>query len=393
MRRLHRLFHLSLRPLVICLTVVFASAAIVNTQGSDDDRLLTIPAPVLPTPVPLATAAPNTGTVIAAPSDLDASTTSCPPIGTDPIFTIPVTQVAIYLVGESICVGSTNIPRNAQVIGLLLCGGSLVLLVLLRLFLRVLFPRRRRFPSWQPAYANVPPLDPNSVAGRRQGWQQHAQNGTILGAPVEGNVHPIKLLLGSDGHKLGNWRLTATRLVQYDQYGRIARSETILGKRWLRGLNRVMRRNHKLDAEKLRVKLRPLARSAIGRLRRKITSKTAWLPIAMDMRFVGRHGEVRIVFELYQYRQQTWHRLDTWQPEMRITSNRIEENYTYSIHGKAAGENLRAYARRLQGDVLWLLVDTLRSEAPQQDRREPQEQPYNVPDTLGDMAPVANNWG
>ena len=133
----------------------------------------------------------------------------------------------------SITVAGRTFEQSEILTGVVAAVGVVILLWLLSVLLRLIFRRPQRVGNWQPPYSMMPTLDPNSTEGRRQAWQQHAQNGSILAMPTEGNVHPVKLLLSTDQDYLKNWRVTAIRLSQYDNYGRVGRSEMIASKKSL----------------------------------------------------------------------------------------------------------------------------------------------------------------
>jgi len=360
---------------------------------AQNDRIITLPAPTATT-APRPTRTPEPQIVIGSQAEQPR------PQGPAD-FRIPVLEVPVYVRDGTVFIGETVMSQSAVIVGVLGFFAALLFLWFMLLFWRLLFRGRRRFRPWQPPYASVPPMDPNSVAGRRQGWQQHAQNGVLLAPPIEGNIHIIKLLLGVDGRTLGNWRLTNARLSQYDQYGRIARTEYIVRRGWVSRMNAIMRANHKLDEKALRRRLKPMAKKAVRGFRRNVTRKTVVLPVALDLRFQGRHGEVRIFFELYQHQGGAWQRLDQWEPEMRLVRGKMQENYTYSIQGQNAtnGETPKRFKQRLQEDVLWLLLETVRdhraapqpSHSPDASENTPTAQPRQntgIPDTLSDLTPV-----
>src|SRR5262249_3282729 len=95
-------------------------------------------------------------------------------------------------------------------------GALVILLLLLVGIIRLLFQRAPDFGSWQPPYANMPFIDPNSQAGRRQQWQLHAHNSSLAGGSAEGDLYARKLPIGSDGGYFSGWRVTAVRICHYD---------------------------------------------------------------------------------------------------------------------------------------------------------------------------------
>jgi hypothetical protein len=282
---------------------------------------------------------------------------------------------------------SLFISYENLLIGLVIMLVGVLLLWIMSILVRALFRRRPDFSAWQPAYAFMPMIDPNSTEGRRQAWQMHAQNGLILAAPTPNNVHAVKLLLGTNGELFANWRLTGIRLSQYDNYGRVARTQYIASSGLTAQLDRLLRRRAKLSKEQLEKQAGRLARRLVRQFRRKINARTAFLPVALDLRFEGKHGEVRIVFELYQAQGALWVRLDQWEPAMSVTTSRIQESYTFTIHGMHAGERLADYYKRLAEDVAWLLSQSLQVNKPQP--QPPAPQAYDIPDTLTGMQPLS----
>jgi hypothetical protein len=233
----------------------------------------------------------------------------------------------------------------------------LILLLLLILIIRLLFQRPPEFGTWQPPYANMPPLDPNMPAGRRQGWQIHAQNGSVPAQCSEGTFHVRKLPIGLDGAYLSGWRVTALRVSQYDMYGRIARSQALGTNRMVRQLNGLIRRRDRLSPEQVRRRLLPVGRGLVGVFRKRLNERNMMLPVALDVRFQGKHGEVRILFELFECRYNNWHPLDQWEPEMTVIGKLIHENYSYPLYGLRPGETPKAFRSRLAEDMVSALAE------------------------------------
>lgn len=288
--------------------------------------------------------------------------------------------------GQGVQLGGTLIPYETIVLAGFAFIAVLIVLWVLSIILRAIFRKPAEFANWQPSYAYAPLTDPNSKEGRRQAWQQHAQNSIILAAPTQNALHCIKVLSATDGEILANWKVTGVRISQYDNYGRVSRSQVIAGGRWLGRLNTLIRRRARMKPERVEKQIKALATQLIQQFRRNINEKSAFLPVALDLRFEGRHGEVRIVFELYQAQAGLWYRLDQWEPAMAVTTPKIQESYTFTIHGKGAGEKLKDYTSRLADDAAWLLNELVRVRTSQVAQPEPQ--PYNVPDTLTDMKPI-----
>ena len=283
-------------------------------------------------------------------------------------------------------------------IGVLAFVALLMVYWLFSIVVRAVFRRRPKFGIWQPPYGVMPMYDQNTLEGRRWSWQQHAQNGLLLAPPTNNNVHAVKLLLGTQGGAFVNWEVTAMRLSQYDTYGRIARTQVFAEKRYIKRFNKILRQrqNGGFDEGKLQKRLRPLAENMVKQFNKKVSKKTSFLPIAFDMRLAGEHGTVRIVFELYQCRDYAWYRIDQWEPMMQVVSQKMQENYTFTIHGKEQDETKREFRERLRDDLLWLLIESLHIDAPQEAPTSAPQEPvmreqFNVPDTLSGMKPLNPN--
>lgn len=286
--------------------------------------------------------------------------------------------------------GETRIPQDQALIIAVGAGLLLLLLWLVTIVLRLIFRKPKRFPNWQAPYSTVPMLDPNSVAGRRQAWQLHAQNGSLLAATTEGNLHPLKLLLNREGVLMKGWHITGLRMNQYDAYGRVPRSQMIASNRLVRRLDKLLQKNDQLEPEALSKQINGLVRQLVRQFRKRVNKRNAFLPIALDIRFEGPIGEVNIVFELYQFQQYAWHRIDQWQPDINAIGRLLQENYTYTIHGMGPGETSREFNDRLQEDLAWLLNETLASRMPRQQQSVRQDE-FSIPDTLTGMKPIGES--
>lgn len=253
----------------------------------------------------------------------------------------------------------SNPTLSAVVVGiaLALAFAIVILLYILLIIVRLLFRRTPTFGAWQPPYANVPLYDPNTVAGRRQLWQQQATNNLIDAAAHERAVHCRKLLLGMDGGNLSGWRVTAIRLSQYDAYGRVARSQTLASSRLVRRANRMIRRMTRGNERAARGSARAIAKELTRAFRKKLNKRNAMLPIALDVRLQGVHGEVRILFELFQASGGMWLPIDRWEPEMTISGKTIYESMTYTLHGQLADEPRRAFHKRLRTSAATTLLN------------------------------------
>ncbi len=234
-------------------------------------------------------------------------------------------------------------------------GSVLIVLWLLTLIYRLLIRRPPSFPAWQPAYHPNPLAHPDSTAGRRQLWQTVALSDVLPASAEPGAAAARKLLTDMSGVPLKGWQIVGLRLCQYDMYGRVARTQVIAPRRLLRPLNRAVAHNQRWTAEKIasacRRAARPLAREMAGRARR-----TPALPVAVDVRFSGLRGEVRLFFELVQAGPAGWQRIDFWEPEMLMSGERLLENYAYALLGQQPGETPRQFRTRLADDLTHTLT-------------------------------------
>lgn len=276
---------------------------------------------------------------------------------------IPAEQAAAPAPTEAAPEVSTGLPFNfdpsntIHVVTLIAALGALLILIwVITIVLRLLFKRPQVFPPWQPPYVHQPLMDPNSTAGRRQLWQQHAQSDALPLPCAQGSVMIRKLLVGIEGGKLAGWRVTGIRASQYDRYGRVARTQVIAGNGTVKALDRAVRKSAEYsltDAEKA---VTPVARGITRALFKKMTAQTAALPSALDVRLSGAHGEVRIIFELFQCVGDGWQQIDRWEPEMTVVNGKIEENFTYALYGHHAGEPMKQYRERFQSDLVRVLA-------------------------------------
>lgn len=250
------------------------------------------------------------------------------------------------------------------------CGVLLVLLLILFILMRVIFQRPPDMGNWQPSYMTLLPLDPNSAAGRRQQWQGHAQNNVLPLYGTDGSYHVRKLAAGSDSIYLSKWRVDAIRMCQYDMYGRVARSQMLMPRKAANRLNGVIRKRSSLTEAQIRNRLRPAAKVLVNSFRKKWNERNLMLPIALDLRIKGKHGDVRIVFELYQFRAGQWAMLDSWEPEMAVTSKTIQEAYTYTLYGQRPSETTREFRRRLQDDLVEIFAEFIAPAPPTRPREQ-----------------------
>lgn len=270
-------------------------------------------------------------------------------------FTIPVVDVDVDL---------SNPTHLGIFVAILVI--VLILLWVALTILRLIFQKTPTIGPWQPPYASVSMVDPDSTAGRRQLWQPHAQNDALMLPCQEGSYHIRKLLMGADGSMLSGWQVTSMRLSQYDMYGRVARTHTLAANGLVKRLDKAAHR-HELDMEKALKAVRPVARSMVAQFDKRLSKKNAGLPIAMDLRLRGTHGEARILFELFGCQQGDWRLIDSWEPEMIVVQGAISENFTYTMFGQHPGEPYKDYRRRLEDEVARTLADMVmrrRASAP-----------------------------
>jgi hypothetical protein len=272
-----------------------------------------------------------------------------------------------------------NIDPNdtEQVLRVVGVGAAVLLLMMIVwITVRAATQKTPAFGAGRPPYATMGQVDTNSIWGRRQLWQQHAQNDALPASGVEGSVYARKLMLGVDNIYLSGWRIMAIRISQYDAYGRVAHTQVLASDGMVKRLNRAVRsslslsRNIKLNNEQKRQRLSrqvsPIARNLAGKFQGKINNRNAMLPVALDIRLEGTHGEVRIVFELFQCQYGVWQQIDGWEPEMMVTGKTIYETYTFTVFGQLTSESFRDFKRRLPVDITRFLVDAVTLSAPDQ---------------------------
>jgi hypothetical protein len=270
-------------------------------------------------------------------------------------------------------------------------GIALILLWLLTIILRVLFERPATFPQWQIPYAAPAYVDQNSAAGRRQLWQQHAQNDAAPFPCQAGSYHVTKRLIGTDGVKLSGWRVDALRLSQYDMYGRVSRSVIVAERGAARAIDRAMRRSAKLDEKAAERAVRGAVKRLTDAFFKHVNKRNSMLPIALDMRLHGAHGDVQIVFRLDQCVNGAWQQLDEWQPELVVTGGQIQENFTYTFFGMRQDETPRQFRKRLRADVTLTLARlvTGKNPAPPAPQTAPSMPAMLAEPIPGDTTPVA----
>lgn len=232
-----------------------------------------------------------------------------------------------------------------------------ILVQVVKAIIRLLFSSPPTLPAWQPPYIFTPLIDPNSTNGRRQQWQQHAESDTLPSPCAPGSYMVRKLLIGSDGVKLRGWHVTGLRISQYDRYGRVARSQVVLPKGVVKTLDKAVRRSASLtDTKQAERAVGSTAKALTNTLFKKTGKQNAILPIALDIRFLGMHGEVRILFELYGCNTGMWQEIDHWEPEMHVVNGSIHENFTYTLMGQYPQETRKQFRQRLELDLRQLLA-------------------------------------
>ncbi|MEM6284174.1 MAG: hypothetical protein AAF787_18425, partial [Chloroflexota bacterium] len=267
-------------------------------------------------------------TIPEVPADLQPPAT---PPGTDtPAQTDLLAQLQVQIEAAT-----ANLPFEldfedpVQLAGLLLAVlVAFIVIWLVVILFRLLFVPRPTFPANPPPYVGMPQMHPDSIPGRRQMWQQVAQNGSMMAEATEGNLHARKLITDTAGNRFSGWKVVGIRASQYDTYGRVSRTQVIVPNRVLRRLTGVLNRAETLPEPALRRRVRPTATYIVRQLNRRINKRGAALPIALDVKFRGEHGEVNIRFELYQYQLGAWRELDRWQPEMTVPGKFIYEVFT-----------------------------------------------------------------
>ncbi len=132
----------------------------------------------------------------------------------------------------------------------------------------------------------------------------------------------------------------------------------------VKSLDRAVRKSVTLDAEHAQRAVRSVARSLTSALLKRTNKQNAILPVALDLRFTGMHGEVRILFELYGCGGNSWNEIDHWEPEMRVVNGSIHENFTYSLTGQRADETRKQFGERLRTELTYLLAQMVQAPPP-----------------------------
>ncbi len=248
----------------------------------------------------------------------------------------------------------TQVDSRLIVIGIVIAlFVALILIWVATMIVRVLFSQTPIFPNWQPPYTTANYLDPNSLAGRRTLWQPHAQSDTLPVPCYAGTFSARKVLTDMNGEKLAGWQVVGIRLNQYDMYGRVSRSQVIAAPRTVKRLNNLAKRSTRLTLKAAERQTRSIAKEMARDFRKKLNKRAAMLPIALDVRLDGRHGGVRITFELQQCAGDVYQPVDAWQPEMVVTTQGgiIHENFTYILSGQQQNEKRGVFLKRLRMDI------------------------------------------
>jgi CARDB len=280
--------------------------------------------------------------------------------------------------GGTLDLGSISLPADNLIyipIIIAACGAALILLWVITIILRLIFRQPEVFDVWHPPYAGVPPHDPNSLVGRRRLWQEAAQSDSMIAPCIPGQYHVVKQLIGNDGKKLSGWRIHAIRLSQYDVYGRVARSQTLAPKGNMRRLDKLAHKKTLPSLNDVERAAQPIARQLAQAFTKKLNKRSAMLPVALDLRFRGAHGEARIRFQIFQCMDGAFQKVDEWDPEMNIAGNHIQENYTYTFHGQKPDERTKEYRTRLTQEIAHCLSLML----PKQEAQPPMPTPPTSP--------------
>ncbi|MCY3799663.1 MAG: hypothetical protein OXG84_17795 [Chloroflexi bacterium] len=269
---------------------------------------------------------------------------------------IPIVNLSIIFLEDGILLNESRYSSGDMLLALGLLTLALISLWLLSLILRLVFRRPPRFDVWQPPYAASNWQDPNSAEGRRQSWQFHAQNSS-LGAPsAPDQLTVVKRLLDRRGVVLGGWRIKAMRTVQYDVYGRINRTEAVMPGKIISQLNSLARRAPRTANQELQKAIAPIAKRLSKQALGRVEKQNLMLPLALDIRFEGIAGEVRIQFELYHFRDSAWHLIDQWAPELGQPGDNVPEQFTFTLNGQLSGESKKEFKRRLPEEIAQLLA-------------------------------------
>ena len=271
-------------------------------------------------------------------------------------FYLPIVNLGINFHPDGIQLNDSRYSSSGILASAGLLAAALFCLWLLSIVLRLIFRRPPEFDVWQPPYAPDNWHDPNSAPGRRHSWQFHAQNSALSAPNAPDQLMVIKRLLDKRGVVLGAWKIKAMRTVQYDVYGRINRTEALMPRKVINQLNRVIGRAPSYDNQELQQAVAPIARRICSYTLSPVEKQNLMLPIALEIRFEGQTDEIRIQFELYQYRDSAWHLIDHWAPAFGQVGEHVPEQFTFSLNGQLSGESRREFKGRLREDLTQLLA-------------------------------------
>ena len=276
---------------------------------------------------------------------------------------IPLLDIGLRVNESGIRVNSSRLSwaQLALVAAMLLT--LLILLWGMRLAARLIWRRPPSFEVWQPPYAYNAWHDPDSPAGRRQGWQYHAASSLIQTPCLPDQVAVLKRLVDGDGAALGAWTIIAMRSEQYDMYGRVGGSGALMSRDVIQALNKLTHQAARMPASELEKALLPLAKKISRSALRAIENQNRSLRIALDMRFEGTAGEARIIFELHQCRDGAWQLADQWEPELGVIGSRLPEQFTLTLNGMLPGETYAEFKGRLPIEIASLLRSLLQPPA------------------------------
>lgn len=287
--------------------------------------------------------------------DNKASEAGRPARATYQVF-IPIVNLGVNFLDDGIQLNDSRYSGGDILRLLGLVAVALFCLWLLSLILRLIFRRPPQFDVWQPPYALNNWHDPNSVPGRRQSWQFHAQNSAIAKPSAPNQLAVVKRLLDKRGLILGSWKIKAMRTVQYDVYGRINRTEVLMPRKTINQLNRVLRRAPSYTNHELLKAIAPIAKRMSKFALGPVEKQNLMLPLALEIRFEGITDEVRIQFELYQFREGAWHLIDQWEPEFGQVGEHVPEHFSFALNGQLSGESKGEFKTRLRDDMSQLLA-------------------------------------
>jgi len=271
---------------------------------------------------------------------------------------VPLLNVGIKILEEGIQINDSVFSGTQILVGILVLALGLVLLWFVSLILRLIFRRSPSFDIWQPPYTSEAYIGRNLLAERLMAWEYRAQNSAINAPCTPGQWEVVKRLVNAEGHTWSSWIIKAIRSEQYDIYGRLSRSESVMPRKIVKQLNKIAGRSGEMDDQQLNKALQPIAKRMSKAALRRIEKQNRSLPIALDIRFEGFAGEAHIKFELYQCGNADWgDPIVKWKckPELGMIGSRVPEQFTYSLNGMLPGENYREFKTRIPHDLTVLL--------------------------------------